>query len=239
MLRLRQPPSAWGIPSVSPFCMKLETWLKIAEIPYENAMPDFEIAPKGKIPYIEDGDVTMGDSTLIIEHLIATRGKDPDAGLSRQERAISLAFRRMIKENLFWAMIQSRFREEQGWSLYKEVLAGLQVAAPPEVRAVIVDMVHQSLIAQMQGHGMGRHSAEEIYRMGKADLTAVSDFLGDKPFFMGDRPTTADATVYAQVANIIDVPLDSPLREHGRSLRNLVDYCERMRARFFPDLPRH
>lgn len=33
MVTLYQPPGAWGIPSVSPFCVKLETWLRMAGVP--------------------------------------------------------------------------------------------------------------------------------------------------------------------------------------------------------------
>ena len=32
---LHQPPAAWGLPNPSPFCAKLETYLRMAEIPFE------------------------------------------------------------------------------------------------------------------------------------------------------------------------------------------------------------
>lgn len=209
----------------------------MTEIPYELERPDFRVAPKGKIPYVEDDGVLIADSTFIIEHLIATRGRDPDAWLSRRERAVSLAFRRMVEENLYWVMIQMRYREEPAWSVYREVLAEVQDTAPPEARPGIAQFICDSVMTQMAGHGMGRHNAAEIARIGTADLTAISDQLGDNPYFMGDRPSTADASIYAFVASVIEPPLDSPIREHGRSLANLVDYCARMRARYFAELP--
>ena len=236
MLRLFQPPRAWGLPNVSPACIKLETWLRMTEIEHVLASPDFRVAPKGKIPYVEDDGVLIGDSTFIIEHLVATRGQDPDAWLSRQERAVSLAFQRMAEENLYWVMIQMRYREEPAWSVYREILAEVQDTGSPEARPAIAQFICDTVMSQMQGHGMGRHTAAEIARIGKADLTAISDHLGDKPYFMGDRPSTVDASVYASVASVIEPQLDSPIREHGRSLTNLVDYCARMRARYFPEL---
>ena len=34
-IKLFQFPRMFGIPNLSPFCCKLETWLRIAQIPYE------------------------------------------------------------------------------------------------------------------------------------------------------------------------------------------------------------
>src|SRR5262245_22642750 len=78
---LVQFPAVWGR-NVSPFSLKLRTWLKLASIPYE-VRPSLALhkAPKGKLPYILDGGTPLGDSSLIIRHLKRSRGIDPDAGL--------------------------------------------------------------------------------------------------------------------------------------------------------------
>jgi len=33
MIKLYQFPTAWGLPNPSPFCMKLEVYMRLAEIP--------------------------------------------------------------------------------------------------------------------------------------------------------------------------------------------------------------
>ena len=38
-------------------------------------------------------------------------------------------------------------------------------------------------------HSIGRKTKEQIYQIGKDDVLALSKYLGDKPFFMGDEPT--------------------------------------------------
>ena len=74
-------PRLWGR-NVSPFGLKLEAWLRLADIPYTvEPSTDLGKAPKGKLPYIRDEGRLIGDTTLIIEHLKASRGIDPDAGL--------------------------------------------------------------------------------------------------------------------------------------------------------------
>ncbi len=41
----------------------------------------------------------------------------------------------------------------------------------------------------LRAQGTGRHSREEIYAQGKADLDAVATLLGDQPFMLGTEPT--------------------------------------------------
>ena len=57
---LFQLPRMFGIPNVSPFCWKLETWLRSRRFPYEVVdAPDPRKAPKGKLPFIEDAGVRI------------------------------------------------------------------------------------------------------------------------------------------------------------------------------------
>ena len=52
----------------------------------------------------------MGDSGLMINNLIYGGTYDPDAALSAEEKAISLAFRRLLEENLYWVLIYARWQ---------------------------------------------------------------------------------------------------------------------------------
>src|SRR5690348_4249172 len=68
-IKLFQFPRMFAIPNLSPFCCKLETWLRMARIPYEVTTADPRGAPKGKLPFIEEAGVRIADTSLIIEHL--------------------------------------------------------------------------------------------------------------------------------------------------------------------------
>ena len=48
------------------------------------------------------------------------------------------------------------------------------------------------------------------------------------------EPTSLDASAYGILANILWLPLDSPLREKAQELANLGDYCTRIRDRYYP-----
>ncbi|MFP5274654.1 glutathione S-transferase family protein [Coleofasciculus sp.] len=239
MITLYTAQSFWGLPSISPPCMKLETWLRMAKLPYQAVIvtaQNFAIAPKGKIPFINYQGKLFGDSTLIIEMLKQAEGIDLDANLTCTERAISLAFRRMIKENIYWGGIHIRFNMEENWRGYREVLATLLGTEVSKAEwEPFVEGIRESICSQMYGHGMARHSNEEIIQIICADFQALSDFLADKPFFMGDEPTTLDATAYAYIGAFIKPPYQSPIVDYVLQQSNLCQHYERMTHQFFSD----
>ena len=73
MITLHQFSPNWGLPNASPFCMKLEIYLRMANLPHTVIYEDtLDKAPKKKMPYIEDEGKKIGDSNLIIDYLINT-----------------------------------------------------------------------------------------------------------------------------------------------------------------------
>lgn len=119
MITLYQFPPAYGLPNASPFCMKVETYLRMAGLPYRSEY-GFHIpkAPKGKLPYIEDDGRVIADSGLILDYLKATHGNPLDGHLSPAERATALAFVRLLDEHFFWAGgVQPRWVEAAGWQV--------------------------------------------------------------------------------------------------------------------------
>jgi glutathione S-transferase len=81
---------------------------------------------------------------------------------------------------------------------------------------------------------VGRHSKEEIYQLGKDDITAIATSLGQQKFFFGEQPSSIDAVLYGFLANIITPPINSPLKQHTMSYSNLVEHCERMKQKYYP-----
>lgn len=64
------------------------------------------------------------------------------------------------------------------------------------------------------------------------DIDALSDQLGERPFFMGDEPRWIDASVLSILWHIIDAPFSFDTKQHGKTKGNLLAYMERMRAQF-------
>jgi glutathione S-transferase len=229
VIKIHQFAPAFGLPNASPFCMKLETYLRMAGLPYElvndgNVMK----APKGKLPYIEDDGTVVADTSFIVDYLKRRYGDPLDAGLSALERAQATAFQRLFEEDLYWAVVHTRWVDEAGWAQTRQAFFG---SLPWPLRAVLPLLARRGLRAELRGHGMGRHGVQEIHAIAARDLQAVADFLGDKPFMLGPAPTSIDATAYAFLANLLWAPVDSPIRRRAQELPVLEAYCRRMKAR--------
>ena len=232
MIKLFQFPPAFGLPNASPFCMKLETYLRMAGLPFElvNSSGAVMKAPKRKLPYIDDGGTVVADSSFVIDYLKGRYGDPLDAALSPPERAVATAFQRLIEENLYWAVVQIRWAEDTGWAKTRQAFFG---AMPAPLRWFVPALARRGLLAELRGQGMGRHSAAEIHAIGCRDVTAIADFLADKPFMLGEQPTSLDATAHAFLANLLWAPFDSPIQRHAQTRPTLEAYCQRMKARYF------
>lgn len=222
---------AFGAPDSSPFCIKLETFLKLAGIAYERASCDLAEAPKGKGPYVRlDGEL-IGDSELIIRRLEALHGIDLDAGLEARERAAAHGLAVMLEERTYHALVFNRWHEPANWPVIRDAYFG---DLPDAVR----EGIRVDSLETLRRQGIGRHAREEIYALGAADLDAVAGWLGERPFMGGDRPRRLDCTAYAFLAAALAEGFESPLRERVCGHPNLVAYHARLTEHLFPGLAR-
>ena len=227
----------WTVPDASPFCVKVESFLRLAKIDYENmrfSMQNMKASPKGKMPYIElENGEKIGDSNLIIAKLSEQYNIDLDASLSDEQRAISTAFRRMLDENTYWVALYSRWLDEPGWTIISNLFFG---RLPPIIRQIAKSAQLRNAKNRLNGHGMGKHSKEEIYSIGCHDIKSLSDFLGNKDFFFGGKePTMLDICAHAFVTNLINTPIENPLNNYAKTLQNLVDHTKRIDDIVYPE----
>merc|ERR1712008_613418 len=80
-------------------------------------------------------------------------------------------------------------------------------------------------------------SEEEVKKIGLADLKAFSEYLGNKPFLFGEKPSIADATLFGFLAEIITTHDESNwLRKAIEDdFKNLVDFVERVKEKYWSD----
>lgn len=230
-LVVHQLPSAWGLPSISPFCLKLDVYLRMTRIPFRSVVDATPFAgPKGKLPWIEHDGEKIGDSGLIIEYLERRFGCDPNATLSPAQRGVARALRRLIEENLYWVMVYDRWIVDENWQRFRDVVLG---GVPALLRPAVAVFARRGVRGQLEGHGIGLHTRDEIHSIGCGDVAAIADILGDKSFLMGEEPTEIDAVAYGLLPNVMRVPVESPIKDAALGRTNLVAYVDRMRDRYF------
>lgn len=231
MIRLFQFPPLWGLPSGSPFCAKVETYLRMVGLPYETVNDaDVRKAPKHKFPVMQDDSRRVADSGFIVDYLKVTYGDPLDARMSRADKGVALAMRRLMEEHLYWCLLYVRWQMDAHWPAMREAFFSF---LPALLRSTVANMARKQVLAELDGHGMGRHTPEEVYALAREDLDALSAFLGGKPFFMGASPTSLDACGYAFLSNVLWAPPETPIQQHAHTLANLRAYCERMKERYY------
>lgn len=201
---------ATNIYTWSPFVTKLEARLRFANVSYKLGVGGPQSAPKGKIPYIQVGDKTTGDSTMIIKDLTAA-GTLPDlnAKLSRADRAQDLALRALLEEKLYFYGAREKWKDN-----YEAMCAGVLAAVPWPLRIVIGWVAHSSNMRTLYGQGTGRLTEEELSTLRGEIWEGINDLLqeakkqaaaathesGEKPvpFWVlgGGEPTEADASLF-------------------------------------------
>ncbi|RUS85328.1 hypothetical protein EGW08_006929 [Elysia chlorotica] len=217
-----------GHPSLSPFCLKLETFLTLTKIPYVRSK-EFAKSSKGKVPWISYNGEEVADSQFCIEFVKSKFGVDLNRGLSTEQRAVAHAFRIMMDEFHFWCNAYFRFYELDDPVFVK-------FFPPAELRQQVLDRYAQLLPAQ----GIGRHSEAEVLALFTANLQAAQDYLGEKAFMMGDSPTEVDCSVFAFLAVLIFYTPRQFERQMGKNyvqekLPKLFEYFLRMKQLTYPD----
>jgi glutathione S-transferase len=226
---------AFGLPDPSPFVTKADILHKMAGLPYKTDTTGFRKAPKGKLPYLEDEGTIVADSTFIRMYIERKYRIDFDQGLTPGERGCAWAFEKLCEDHLYWAVLQSRWMDDANFNAGpRQFFDGI----PAPLRPLVIKMVRRQVRRNLWGHGLGRHSREEIEQLAARAINAIADFLGDKPYLMGDNPCGADATVFSFVAGCLVARFKTPIHTAAQQRSNLVAYRNRMLDRYYPELAR-
>ena len=220
-------------PSPSPFPIKLETFFRAAQIEYavDFSQPK---SSKGKTPWMTFNKEDIADSQMCIDHVIKVMpDKDLDSHLSDVDRAVVLGFKSLLEDNLYFVFLMKRYAFDQTNFFFENVLAPHRVLYLQNLPTPF----YNRLIDQAKGQGIGLHTKEEILEIGHKDLKALSTFLGDKPYLMGENFTTVDCTLFAFICILFyGEREDDVTRVYvEQELPNLKDHMLRVKATYWAD----
>lgn len=230
MVILTQFPAPKDNPNIlnySPFCAKVEYFLKMNQIPYtiKKHKGSLKKTPNGKLPFVEYQGSMIPDSTLIIEILQKHFSVDMEKDLAYELRAQSYMTRKMIEEYFYWILLYFRWVDFESWAYTKEVFfQGL----PNVLKIVIPNMIRKSQIKACYCQGIGRHDEQTIFNMGKESMKHLSFLLSDKQWFLGPNPTLLDLTAMSFLTNVyFDSNPNGKLVSLLAEFDNLKRYAER------------
>ncbi|XP_049331073.1 failed axon connections homolog [Astyanax mexicanus] len=221
-----------GVPSLSPFCLKMETYLRMADLPYQNYF-DGKLSPQGKMPWVEYNQEQVCGSEFIIDFLEEKLGVNLNSSLSPEERAVSRAVTKMVEEHFYWTIAYCQWVDN-----VEETKSMLAVSGPlSELLKWIMSHMTGGLVKrEMYGHGIGRFSKDEVYALMEKDMRTLATLLGDKKYIMGPTVSTVDAAVFGHLAQAMwTLPGTRPEQLIKGELINLAMYCERIRKKFWPE----
>ena len=227
----------WDFPDASPYVCKLVMWLRLAGLEYDLQYVPwpsmFERAPRRSVPWIEDADgEIIHDSQRIIDRLTAKRQLTLDAHLDARQRAQMRAWQRLLEDHYYWAaLVQMRWVEDHNWEIYKRELAA-ELEPSPEVEQFFQE-IRDYLVGEFRGHAVGKMTLDEVHAVACEDLDALDEWLGDSPYFMGDRPTSIDAMLYACLLQTYATPCTSPILSYARTKTRLEAYFNRLHAAYW------
>lgn len=220
------PPGVFA-PSLSPFVLKVMTFLRYAKLPHQldDSQP---MGPRGLTPWVTlDGEV-IEDSEVIIATL--TRRFAKEEKLSPVEEALSISLSTMMDHHFAWCLRVYRYDWDQGrgvWEGHRRCPWYYHIGVPLMCYKLRLALWHQ---------GLGRHNKDTIINFVREDLRALALCLGEKRFLLGEEARIIDTKVFGFLAGLYYNYQRSPFHSLiTDEFPSLVSYVERMKATYWPD----
>ena len=217
------------IPSIVAKELKLETFLKLHGIPYENVKMSKMSLKKVKMPFIElnGEEILDGD---IFPKLAEKFEKNLTANLTPEQANIEHAMIRMVENTLYWAIMDWRSETvDQTVKAYKINLPQYLDLKLPHALLNLHYKMNVTKKIQKRVKDQGFHDLKE---QAKQDMKVLSEMLGDKEFMFGSEPSMLDLTMFSVLAQFfsVDADMDCSLRTHmNESFENLSSLFNRIK----------
>jgi glutathione S-transferase len=204
MIHLHQLPKLAGKDySSSPFCVKMELYLKAIGLNYENHFSlEFNKSPTGKLPFIEEAGKKFADSDLIITHLESERGVSLNSHLNKEQKSISDAFIRLCEDSLYWVVVYSRWCDGDNKSWKKEFIESANL--PKMMAGLVYGAAKRNVTRQLKTSGLLTLTKSEIYSRAEKDLKSIADYLNSREYIFNDKISLVDIVVFSFLQMIFE-----------------------------------
>lgn len=223
-----------NVPNLSPFALKVETFLRMHKIEYIVDEEECFSPDRHQCPWITINGEDISDSELIIRLLQQKFNigstLDRDRGLTMQEEAIGRALQCMLDHNTFAMVANQRYNIDRMqhalfWFSKKYRL----------ILLLATWFFSKRIKAAYRTIGVGRNSEDENFSFLVEAMEAVDHILGDNRYLFGDAVSVFDATLFGHLTQLIfccSPTIETYIRTH---YDRLIAYQLRMRDEFWPD----
>ncbi|CAJ0598118.1 unnamed protein product [Cylicocyclus nassatus] len=229
---LYQFPRAKALPNLSPFCLKIETFLRANKIPYEVCPLLMGRSQYGLLPFVELNGEHIADSQIIMDrlqkHFNVKQLDNP------KDRAIARAIDRMMDSHTFLLQYQYKLIDNDN-SLVEIAFrdGGFPEAILPIIVPPMAYMMRRKASQKVAG-SIGKLSDDNYKDLLRKDYDAYQTLLGQQKFMFGDEISAADCTLFGQLATTIYLPINNYAKEVLKEeYPKLVQYCDRIRDTVF------
>ncbi|KAE9549537.1 hypothetical protein FO519_007255 [Halicephalobus sp. NKZ332] len=214
-------------PNSSPYCLKVETFLKYHKIPY---LPVYSASVKsrdGLLPFIIYNGKEISDSQPIISFLEKEFNLTPK--LDEKEMAIARAVERTIDNSIANAMSYILILKDP--NVFFDTLLKLM---PLVIAQLMFGRVYYRVKDRLEGIYFAQLPEEDIFKGLDLDLKAVNEILGDKKYLFGDEPTPADFALFGQLSIGIYCYTSVPFKTVINKYPKLEKFTENIFKDLFP-----
>ncbi|KAG5184345.1 hypothetical protein JKP88DRAFT_163329 [Tribonema minus] len=223
---IAHPPPPRSPPPPPLFGPQVEAYLRLTRIPF-TVIHGPATGPYGKAPFIELNGALHADSSTIVDVLAAHFGRDLNAGLTAQQRALGHALQRMVEESAYFHLVYSRWEDDDGWASTMPAYFGRPGAL---TRAVLNHVVRPRFRRQCAAQGTGRLPRAVVVDCFGKDMAALSECLGeDGSFLLGtDAPTAVDVAAFGLLDSLLNTGIATCLDAKLAGFPRLAAYTRRM-----------
>jgi len=195
-LLLHQYPPIPGNLSLSPFCCKVHSALRLRGLEYRTHDTMFAAMANdhGQLPLLEWDGEKLNDSSAILRALDnRVPGEHP---FFPPDPEVNL-WEDWSDESLYWFDVYAKFHDDEGWARIGPLVTRL---LPLPVRPVAPRIVRRRMRALLHAQGLLRRDRQNVETELDRHLDMIDGRLQSRRYLCGDAPTAADCSVAAILA---------------------------------------
>lgn len=214
-------------------CLAVQAYLRMCGLKYEVELRSNceYMSPSGRVPFLKCGAFIVAELDPIIS-FVNSKGISLTDKLDTAEKGDMRAYMSLVNTVLAVAELYICWCDKR--TLKEVTLPRNGSVYPWPLNHVVNWQKRSQVMKKLSVLGWANKTLEEVYEEVETCCNALSERLGDKPFYFGDNPTELDALVFGHVFSILTTPL--PNNKFAAILRgysNIIQLCKLIENKYF------